>query len=57
MFGIFTQGRNGFTWCATEATREAAVEAAADFESRDDVDFVMVIKIEHLIDVDGNRVS
>lgn len=57
MYGIFTQGRNGFTWCASEATHEAAVAAADDFKARDDVDFVLVIKIEHLLDVDGNRVG
>ena len=57
MYGIFTQGRNGFTWCASEATHEAAVAAADDFKARDDVDFVLVIKIEHLLDVDSNRVG
>lgn len=55
MFGIFTQGRDGMNWCGTADTLELARLVGEDYKDRHDVDFVIVLKIEALLDFDGIR--
>lgn len=50
MFGIFTQGRDGMNWIGTAGTLEGARLAGEDYEDRRDVDFVIVLKLEALLD-------
>ena len=57
MFGIFLQGRGGMTWLGNEPTLEDAKQVGDAYRQRetDDVDFVIIMKVEALIDVDGER--
>lgn len=57
MYGIFAQTKNGLQWLGNEPTECRAKEAADEWaqNSGSGVDFIMVIPVVHLIDLDGTR--
>lgn len=55
MFGIFTEGRDGFNWMANNETLDGAKAIAEDFRDNADVDLVLVLPLVHFIDVVWER--
>lgn len=53
-FGIFTQSRDGFHWCASAPTLEEAT-AMLDAGDFDNADWAMVLPIAAFRDIDGER--
>ena len=56
MYGVFIQNRTELRWVTSEVTEAEAVACAEDdYNDRLDVDFVLVLPISHVVDIEGTR--